>query len=342
MSTFTWGEITLPPMFYTLGNSFSEAFSISPNGQKIVGTFGDRARGNPALAGIFHGFLRIPDQISGIDLFGSYDYPDNPGGATSARGINDAGDVVGFYRDEVRKKEIHGYLWRHTEGVPIDFDHPFATFPIDLDVFHNAVLGINNLGLVVGRFHQAGDERDYGYVWGLGVPQVIDMGQFADNVKDTQARGINSNGDIVGSFTRARTLETETHGYKWRVDADERFRFVGDPTVVDVMISPQFSRTRELVELARLNTTINGINDRGWIVGQFETVMPNGIVSQHGFVWKPESDGTYSPSKHVTIDLVGAKDTVVNGIASDGTFVGYYIDGVNNTGRHAFVGHLIP
>jgi hypothetical protein len=90
------------------------------------------------------------------------------------------------------------------------------------------------------------------------------------------------------------------------------------------------------------NTIINGINDGGWIVGQYDTFepRPDGRNTQHGFLWKPDSTGTYVPSKHVPIDIVGAKDTAVNGIANNGTFVGYYIDGLNNTGRHAFVGQL--
>src|SRR5437016_1900941 len=116
---FVWGEIKLPSPFYIPqggfadypnasfayppNGSFAEAFSASPDGEAIVGTFGlrptDLTMKPPPFSGDFHGFLKMatggplsvyPD----IQVFGSYDVPFNPAGSTSARGINDSKDVV--------------------------------------------------------------------------------------------------------------------------------------------------------------------------------------------------------------------------------------------------------
>src|SRR5437660_69816 len=98
---FWWREIKIPPQ-YQLPQpdiTFSEAFGISPNGNYIVGTFGKKTTSDQVLATEFHGFV-TPPETSGI-LFRTYDHPKSrtPGG-TSIRGVNDYGDVVGFYRDD--------------------------------------------------------------------------------------------------------------------------------------------------------------------------------------------------------------------------------------------------
>lgn len=329
MSIFTWGEIKLPSAFYTPGTSFSEAWSISPNGQNIVGTVGDRPGANPLLGGKFYGFLRPANGISGIEVFAFYDYPDNIGGATSATGVNDAGDVVGFYRIGT-SNEIHGYLWRHAKEKPINLDAPTAIFtPIDLTAIHNAALGIARTHISVGVYReQVGNViKDYGY---LGAPTFytkVDLGPFwSKTVLATRVSGVNANLDIVGSFD---DNASSTHGYKWGIDHDDYSlmgrKVTNEPDLTDIYIDGSVVS----------NTSVMGINDQRWIVGYYTTADKN----QHGFVWKPTPDGEYPPGKHVTIDILGSTLTAVNGIANDGTFVGYYRDGA---GRHAFVGQLLP
>jgi hypothetical protein len=370
MNTFIWAEIKLPTSYYPPGTrSFAEAFSISPNGQFIVGTFGRRPNaGEDPLAVEFHGFLRQANGVLGLEAFGSYDYPDNAPavegvlrqvGSTSTRGINDTGDVVGFYRDQTRGDQIHGYLWLHTEGGPVDYDPaPVAGFPVDLETLHNSVLAIDspNTGSIsrppvaaAGMFRQT-LTKDCGYILHVGgALQVVDLGEFYENVTSTTVSGIRYL-DFVGSFTRfGGTPQAETHGYKWQWEpSDNSFDYV--PILIDIFIPPN-ARTLGR-EVRTGNTMVNGMNIRKCIVGQYDTfeTRPDGRnkPTQHGFVWKQDEPvldirGRWSRGQHVTIDIAGAKDTVVNGIADDGTFVGYYIDGSSNdTGRHAFVGRLLP
>ena len=339
MSVFTWEEIPVPNVNGMV--TFGEAFSISPDGKNIVGTYG--IPGTPAFTVEFHGFLR---DASGQKY--SYDFPFNKANATSARGVDDFQNVVGFYRDEERNRELHGYFWPRS-APPRDFDMPDANFPTtdeDGNQGHNGVLGINNQGYVVGLFNHKTEKNDFGYVWGPQNtpinPQIIDIRRFTDRVKDTWAQGINSHGDIVGSFTKTgvnASAPIETHGFKWKVDIHPNagLRMVGEPTILDV--SPQGATA--------IATMANGINDHGWIVGEYDTnePRPDNRATRHGFVWKPEAGGKYVSGDHIKIDLNGATDTVVNGISSHGRFVGFYrapVSADNKTIiRHAFKGDFL-
>jgi probable HAF family extracellular repeat protein len=332
MSRFTWAEIKLPAPFYVQGGSFAEAWGISPDGTKIVGTFGVRVPNTPVpLAGEYHGFLKAAALISdgtipnypALDVFGSYDMPNNVGGATSATGINDSGSVVGFYRDEARGREIHGFAWFNGDlmlPTPFDFDpqREKQDFPNAGDPdLHNAVLGTNNQGQLVGVYRQAATNKDLGFVaHDFQTFFPVDLGSAS-----TQVTAINSNGDFVGFYQDYLTLNFTIHGFKWKVD--NRLNPVGDPVLINIFLARGFS----------LPLRVTGINDNGWIVGYYDTLDSK----NHGFVWKPNLEGIYAPGTHLTIDIVGATDTVVSDIANNGTFVGMYRDG---QGRHAFVGSL--
>jgi hypothetical protein len=369
---FVWGEIKLPSPFYIPGTSFAEAWSINPQGGAIVGTFGlrppDPANQPPPFTGNFHGFFkaasRAPggqlDEFPDVELFGSYDFSSYPGGATSARGINDDRDVVGFYRDEKRGREIHGYVWQMGEPRPRNFDFsptrleqdfPDADGKVppitDPKVLHNGVLGINNEKLVVGVYRPKGFNQDVGLIAHIGDPDVfvsVDMGTpdaldlrevyrrlGLDSTINTTVRAINSEREIVGTYTDI----SGTHGYKWKMDMQHVFDgsrfFDGRPTSIDISPFPLGPRL-----FFGHSTTVHGINDLGVIVGSYSL---DGMID-HGFVWRPEEDGTYAPGAHVTIDIVGATNTAVSSISNNGVFVGYY-GGMNIGGRHAFAGYLL-
>ncbi len=337
----------------TLGPlTFSEAFGISPNGYYITGTFGKKTDPNLVLATEFHGFVHI-SAGGGLGIFFiPYDHPNSPGpGGTSILGINDRGDVVGFYRDELtRNKEIHGFLWLSSENTPYEFerslgnkksanpDIPFAiSFPradtatganVDAKVLHNAVQGINHQGSVsVGIYKDRMDNKDYGYIWGPAGPQIddlahgpqkVDMGMFVKGgVVSTQVCGVASDNHFVGNYVDGNG----SHGFKWKLEWDTQW-FDGDP-LLPIDIS------------GAVATTIKGINRDLSIVGSYQTIAtgrPDGRgTTDHGFVWKPDSAGRYVPGEHSPVEFPDAYDTVINGISSDGTFVGYYRKPINPT-----------
>lgn len=183
--TFLWSEIRIPPMYHVPPPdvTFSEAFGISPSGNYIVGTYGRRIAATQALATDFHGFVTPPGP-AGI-LFKSFDHPKSPSG-TSIRGVDDYGDVVGFYRER-SSNEIHGFVWLHFQSSPVEFEeslgfrstNPDVPFPMsfpstDVDAanLHNGVLGINHQGSVsVGIYKDRLEDKDYGYIWGPAGPR---------------------------------------------------------------------------------------------------------------------------------------------------------------------------
>jgi probable HAF family extracellular repeat protein len=110
------------------------ANGINASGQ-IVGWYLDSG-------GTSHGFLYSGGTYTTLtDPFAVSGDSDHPNG-TVASGINDAGQVVGYYYSD--RFTLHGFLY--SGGIYTTIDHPAAT-PHSSGT---AVTGINNLGQIVG------------------------------------------------------------------------------------------------------------------------------------------------------------------------------------------------
>src|SRR6266540_4169157 len=117
---------------------------------------------------------------------------DVPGATvTVVSGINDRGEVVGWYRTGSSgdpDSADHGFLLAHGHFTTIDVPGSRGT----------VAEGINNRGEIVGYyFDQAAAQR--GFLLLRGVFTTIECGAF------TEPRGINDRGDIVGRL--------ENHGF---------------------------------------------------------------------------------------------------------------------------------
>jgi uncharacterized membrane protein len=106
------------------------AFGINNTG-RIVGTYVVGA----GLDARFHGFLLSDGEYSVIDP------PDSTG--TALYGINDAGQMIGFYRDA--NQASHGLVL--SDGEYSTLDVPGSTL--------TAAYGINNAGQIVGTYRDA-------------------------------------------------------------------------------------------------------------------------------------------------------------------------------------------
>jgi len=125
--------------------------------------------------------------------------PDDPWPWSAAYGINDHGDIVGWYGDG-DSFQFHGYLLRNGE---------VTTF--DLPGYSNVSASkINNRDEVIVR---AAGTAPVSYVWREGeLTQVAFPGATW-----TRAAGINDRGDVVGQY---RASDGTLHGfvaYKWTV-----------------------------------------------------------------------------------------------------------------------------
>ncbi len=172
------------------GATQTRAHGINSSGD-IVGLYTD-ASGT-------HGYLLRGGQFASIDVPGSgsskpsasdavnspdFTVIDFPGAlSTQAWGINDAGDIVGYYT--VEGPVIHAFLLRDGEFTSVEFPG------------HINTLGIKSTvdGTVVGCFHDM-DAMDsmHGYVWSE------ENGYSSFALPFSMHNGITPGGDIVGLY----------------------------------------------------------------------------------------------------------------------------------------------
>jgi uncharacterized membrane protein len=171
---------------------------------------------------------------------------DFPGGTlTTARGINNHGEIVGAYRIEPPR---HALLIKAGQFIPL------APTTI-LGTNFSEAFKINDRGDIVGRFLDD-NNFSHGFLFSKGVLTTLDF----PGASQTQALGINESGTVVGSWD---LLDADgnllaEHGFTWKNGAFTEVNFPGSA-----------------------DTAVLGINARGDLVGSWNT----GLTSQiHGFV----------------------------------------------------------
>jgi probable HAF family extracellular repeat protein len=205
---------------------------------------------------------------------GQYTQLDFPGALNSfALGINDNGEIVGYYDDS--NLVTHGFYLINGQFTSIDYPGAFAI----------SANGVNNAGQIVGFYTDGQDNRTRGYRLDGQVFTVIEI-PYA-NAAETLAFGINTAGDIVGTYM---DIYYRTFGFEWHAG---QFRKVAFPRGT--------------------NTSPQGINDKGQIVGFF-----TGPAAQEGFV--------LSHGSHAAVQAPGAIETFIYGMNNNGAIVGYSID----------------
>jgi fibronectin-binding autotransporter adhesin len=141
--------------------------------------------------GEYHGFTATPDVSGNYDAGAFTDITDPNAGTfgTYARGINDAGAIVGYYYD--RADDIHGFIYEN--GVFINLDDPSTT---------NGTYGaaINNSGEVAG-YELGSDDADTAFEIQTGTSLTLNNGTLLSG--DTLDIGAGSlvaveNGNVQG------------------------------------------------------------------------------------------------------------------------------------------------
>jgi hypothetical protein len=263
--------------FQTLNNAhdltFNQLLGINDEGV-ISGYFGSGAAGHPNK-----GYLLLPREGSYINE----NFPHSK--QTQVTGLNNFGVTVGFFSDtDLGGGMDANYGWVNVDGRFREVNFP-ASSPASTPIDQN--LGVNDEGIVVGFYNDAnGVSHGYEYnVWTRQFSTVVDPndpgasltasaindrghvagvytnpvtgnmdgfllrdGQFTDlavpGASTTMALGVNNLDEVVGVYTPSGT--TELHGFTWT--ARHGFSTVDDPNGAGT-------------------TTINGVNDRGQLVG---------------------------------------------------------------------------
>jgi uncharacterized membrane protein len=254
---------------------------------------------------------------------------DFPGGTlTTARGINNHGDIVGAYRIVPPR---HALLIQRGNFIPLapttvlgtnfseafksndrgdvvgdfigddGFTHGFRLhkgvlttldFPGASDTF---AFGINESGTVVGQWDLLDPNGNilivHGFTWNKGSFTQVDF----PGAGDTFLFGINARGDLVGGWDSGITSPFE-HGFVCSNGQCSSF----DVPVAGVTISQ-----------------VDDINANGQIVGAYVDV--NGVI--HAF--------SMAGTNFTSFDFPGAVNTLAFGINSAGQIVGRYdvVDG---------------
>lgn len=251
--------------------------------------------------------------------------------ALSLRGIT-PGRWVGFYRVSQSTEAEHGFIWDQNGIRSFDPALPDIYFPTLLDkneawydpmTHYNGVSAVNATGAVVGFYvtrqvkGKVVTVRQHGYVSVYGTHHSIDYIDPGDgsSARFTNARAINSDGDIVGRFD---DQSGATHGYK-RNAQDGSFS-----SPIDYQDSKGWVAAR---------TIAHGIDDAGNIVGEYRDTA--GL--DHGFIF---SDGKF---ESIDVPAVLKNRSVVSirpkAISASGKFiVGNYQNAAR--GVHGFLMEL--
>jgi probable HAF family extracellular repeat protein len=177
-----------------------------------------------------HGFVARDGTFTFLDV----NFPfQPPSSLTEAMGVNDAGQVVGAFRDSAGV--FHGFLYDSTTRGFTVLDVPF---PHSL----TGAAGINNHGDIVG-FYQDPDLHSHGFLKEDDIWTPIDI---PGGIGGTQAFGINDAGQIVGIVFTQTTGPEGNRG------------FVYDHGQITIIHVP-----------GAIQTELWGINNEGQLVGRY-------------------------------------------------------------------------
>ena len=152
-------------------NVFAGYSSLDPAGQTLQLAYTYNAGTNT--------YLRLDDAQHNLRL---------PGNVNSqATGIDNAGDVVGFFMPTATTSE--GFILTASAASAVPLEFPGSTF--------TQALGINNLGQVTGFYNDAAG-TSHGFIWSNGNWTTIDV----PGASATTVNGINDAGHIVGFSTK--------------------------------------------------------------------------------------------------------------------------------------------
>lgn len=147
-------------------------------------------------AGDFTGSYDLGDITTGIGYFTrgqqfkSFEVPGSAPLTTGPHGINDEGQVVGFYTDGADPNVAHGFLL--DDGKFTTIDYPGASI--------TGFFGINERGDLIGGCTCI-DGTGHGLLFSNGQFTIISY----PNTTHTRPRGINDRGQIVGFYQLAPT-----------------------------------------------------------------------------------------------------------------------------------------
>jgi YVTN family beta-propeller protein len=325
---------------------FTDAYQMSDLGQ-VVGQY---ATNFPNHGFILTGAMGLTGPPSPCQFL-SFDYPDSQNSGT--RGINNFGQVVGFYRMRGNPAR-HGFLAISVDGgnedqsnqclntskfpdKPGDGFAPFD-FPGSNDTQGTAITASSE---IVGRYF-SGDGHQHGFILRRGHFTSVDVPSATFS---TDVAWVNARGDIVGTFGDSRG----THAYVLSRGVYTTIDFPGSDPANTATLGFGISNAGDVVGVEFVGGDF--LHGHGYLfsdgsftlvdvpgaVGTFPTMVLDGsqMVGTyfggdsvfHGFLL---SGGAFK-----TIDVPDSTFTWITGISPEGDLIGFYNDQHGN--QHGFV-----
>lgn len=285
--------------FQTLDNpadpTFNNLLGINNEGL-IAGFYGSGNAGHPN-----QGYLLTPPS--------SFTPVNFPGVAqTQLTGLNDKGVTVGYFYPTNNGTTVDNQFgFFEKDGVFTAVNNPKTpTVPNPGVLIENQLVGVNDHNIAVGFYNDASG-NSHGYTYN------INTGKFSADINDpfavsTVAAAINDKGRIAGFYTDSTGVIhgfLDNHGHFTTVDApgatttellglNDRGIAVGEEIVGGVTHGVIYdSKTGTFTPLDDPNavgsTVLNGINDKGDIVGFYSDAAGNthGLLASpdHGWGW---------------------------------------------------------
>ena len=241
----------------------------------------------PTLGGSVHGFRLTEGRFTSIDFPGAI--------LTSARAINDAGEIAGAFTTIDDPNGGHGYILR--EGKFIVMDFPGSS--------HTGILGINEHGDIAGSYDLGDINTGIGFFTQRG--RFISFEVPGSAPMTTGPHGINDDMQVIGFYSdgfdpnrshgfllqggRFRTIDLPDSTLMGLFGINEHGEIVGGCNCIDgtahafLLANGGFILISYPVPNSR--TRARGINDRTQIVGFYQSGATGPI---HGFIAKPKHD----------------------------------------------------
>ena len=268
-----------------------------------------------------------------IQILVTYDYP-NAIGYINSSGINDNGDVAGYFVDAAGA--IRGFV-RFRNGT---FSAPIVA---PNDTGSTQVTDINNSPTVCGVSYDAVNYAFHGFFLTDGTFTLFDI----EGAGSTTITGINVYGDFVGGYGpdtfnvqayvdvngqvssfaipgASFTTGTAINGLRMVVG---NYILATDSSLHGFFRNTDGNLTYPVDFPGSTLTSLRGINDHRLVVGAYD----DADSVMHGFVLKP-------PATFLSFTYPGATYTTLGGVNNRGLVCGDYGD-VNGF-RHGFIGRI--
>jgi len=197
---------------------------------------------------------------------------DLSGTSTVPRGINNLGQIVGYYGD-------HAFL---------DSSGTYTTLDYSPNVYDTQAYAINDLGQIVGSYSDASGQ--HGFIYSNGIFTAL----YGPSGIDLVPTGINDEGQIVGFYESnviGKSEGTALHGF---LESDGAFTALDDPSATWATVAEGINNLGQIVGYY---SYLGGFAERGFIYGagaysDLNASYPTGINDAGRIVGSQPSGGS--------------------------------------------------